>query len=221
VDGWFRTGDIGMLDDEGYLIVHSRLKEIINRGGEKVSPREVDDVLLGHPAVAEAITFPVPDPRLQEDVGAAIVLADGARLDAAELRRYAGTRLAPFKVPSHIAFVDSIPRTQGGKVRRAGLAEELAALGVVITSARNQRDVADPGMSAVEAAVASVWRKALHLPDVGLLDDFFFIGGDSLTGAHVLQMIDEVFGVELSPFAMYDEASTVQGMARLIKKARE
>lgn len=221
VDGWFRTGDIGMLDDEGYLIVHSRLKEIINRGGEKVSPREVDDVLLGHPAVAEAITFPVPDARLQEDVGAAIVLADGARLDAAELRRYAGTRLPPFKVPNHIAFVDSIPRTQGGKVRRAGLAEELAARRVVMTSARDERDVADPGVSAVEAAVASLWRQALHLPDVGLLDDFFYIGGDSLTGAHVLQMINEVFGVELSPFAMYDEASTVQGMARLIKKTRE
>ena len=124
-DGWFRTGDQGVIDEGGYLTITGRLKEIINRGGEKVAPREVDDTLLGHEAVAQAVTFAVPHPTLGEEVAAAIVLRDGATATDAEIRGYASERLAAFKVPRRIVFVDEIPKGPTGKLRRIGLAETL------------------------------------------------------------------------------------------------
>jgi acyl-CoA synthetase (AMP-forming)/AMP-acid ligase II len=124
-NGWFRTGDQGELDDEGYLRLTGRLKEIINRGGEKISPREVDEVILDHPAVAQVVTFAVPHAKLGEDIGAAIVLADGAEIDEQQIRDYVAERLADFKVPRTILVVDEIPKGATGKLQRIGLAEKL------------------------------------------------------------------------------------------------
>ncbi len=124
-DGWFRTGDQGVLDGEGYLTITGRLKEIINRGGEKVSPREVDEVLLAHPAVAQAVTFAIPHAKLGEEVGAAIVLCDGAQANESELREFAAERLARFKVPRKVVFVPEIPKGPTGKLQRIGLADKL------------------------------------------------------------------------------------------------
>ena len=125
VDGWFRTGDQGVIDEDGYLRLTGRLKEIINRGGEKISPREVDEVLLDHEAVAQVVTFARPHPKLGEDVAAAIVLHEGKEVTRAELRAFAGERLAPFKVPRSVIFVDTIPKGPTGKLQRIGLAEKL------------------------------------------------------------------------------------------------
>lgn len=125
VDGWFRTGDQGRLDEDGYLWLTGRLKEIINRGGEKISPREVDELLLEHPAVAQVVTFAVPHPRLGEDVAAAVVRRDGVFVTERELRAFARSRLAPFKVPRQILFLDEIPKGPTGKLQRIGLAEQL------------------------------------------------------------------------------------------------
>ncbi|MDP6605994.1 MAG: acyl--CoA ligase [Dehalococcoidia bacterium] len=124
-DGWFRTGDQGYLDEDGYLFLTGRLKEIINRGGEKVSPREVDEILLEHPAVAQAVAFALPHDRLGEEVATAIVLAEGHEASERELRDYAGERLAPFKVPRKWVFVDEVPKGPTGKLQRIGLAEQL------------------------------------------------------------------------------------------------
>jgi acyl-CoA synthetase (AMP-forming)/AMP-acid ligase II len=124
-DGWFRTGDQGYQDEDGYLFLTGRLKEIINRGGEKVSPREVDEVLLQHPAVAQAVAFAVPHERLGEEVAAAVVLAEGASADEKELREHAAKHLADFKTPKHIIILDDIPKGATGKVQRIGLAEKL------------------------------------------------------------------------------------------------
>ena len=124
-DGWFRTGDQGRIDDEGYLTIRGRLKEIINRGGEKISPREVDEILLDHPAVAQAVTFAIPHAKLGEEVGAAIVLGDGAATTANEIRDFASERLADFKVPRKVVILDEIPKGATGKVHRIGLAEKL------------------------------------------------------------------------------------------------
>lgn len=124
-DGWFRTGDQGDMDTDGYVTIRGRLKEIINRGGEKISPREVDDVLMEHPAVAQVVTFAVPHDKLGEDVAAAVVLAEGATLDAKELRAFAGQSLAPFKVPRTVLFLEEIPKGATGKLQRIGLAEKL------------------------------------------------------------------------------------------------
>jgi len=123
--GWFRTGDQGYLDKDGYLYLTGRLKEIINRGGEKVSPREVDEVLLQHPAVAQAVAFGMPHERLGEEVAAAVVLAEGAWADEKELREHATKYLADFKVPKTIVILADIPKGATGKVQRIGLAEKL------------------------------------------------------------------------------------------------
>ena len=127
-----RTGDQGVLDGEGYLRLTGRLKEIINRGGEKISPREVDEALLDHPAVAQAVTFALPDEKLGEEVAAAIVLREGAAATEGELRDFVRARLAPFKVPRRVVFVPEIPKGATGKMQRIGLAEKL---GLTLTHA--------------------------------------------------------------------------------------
>jgi acyl-CoA synthetase (AMP-forming)/AMP-acid ligase II len=124
-NGWFRTGDQGVLDGEGYLRLTGRLKEIINRGGEKLSPREVDEVILDHPAVAQVVTFAVPHEKLGEDVAAAIVLHDNASVTEKDIRNFAAERIADFKVPRKIVFLDEIPKGATGKLQRIGLAEKL------------------------------------------------------------------------------------------------
>ncbi|MCY4404912.1 MAG: AMP-binding protein [Rhodospirillaceae bacterium] len=123
--GWFRTGDQGVIDAAGYLTLTGRLKEIINRGGEKIAPREVDDVLMTHPAVAQAVAFAMPHQKLGEDVAAVIVLREGAEAEERELRAFAAESLADFKVPRTILFRDEIPKGATGKLQRIGLAEKL------------------------------------------------------------------------------------------------
>jgi len=123
--GWFRTGDQGTMDAEGYLSITGRLKEIINRGGEKISPREVDEVLMDHPAVAQVVTFAIPHDKLGEDVGAVVVLREGKTATERELREFVGQRLADYKVPRKILFKDEIPKGATGKLQRIGLAQKL------------------------------------------------------------------------------------------------
>ena len=125
VNGWFRTGDQGTIDDDGYLRLTGRLKEIINRGGEKISPREVDEILIDHPAVKQAVTFALPHDRLGEEVAAALVLNEGATLSEKEVREFARGRLADFKVPRKVVFLDEIPKGPTGKLQRIGLAGKL------------------------------------------------------------------------------------------------
>ncbi|MFT5133038.1 MAG: acyl-CoA synthetase (AMP-forming)/AMP-acid ligase II [Gammaproteobacteria bacterium] len=124
-DGWFRTGDQGFMDSEGYVTITGRLKEIINRGGEKISPREVDEVLLDHPAIQQVVTFAYPHKQLGEDVAVAVVLVEGEKLDESDLRNFARERLADFKVPRKVVFIDEIPKGATGKLQRIGLAEKL------------------------------------------------------------------------------------------------
>ena len=124
-NGWFRTGDQGIMSAEGYITITGRLKEIINRGGEKISPREVDEVLMDHPAILQVVTFAFPHERLGEDVAAAIVLRDGASLTEKEVREFAARRLADFKVPRKVRFVAEIPKGATGKLQRIGLAAKL------------------------------------------------------------------------------------------------
>jgi oxalate---CoA ligase len=124
-DGWFRTGDQGVMDDDGYVSITGRLKEIINRGGEKISPREVDEIIMEHPAVHQCVTFAMPHDMLGEDVAAAIVLRQGAQASDRELRDFAATRLAAFKVPRKILILNEIPVGATGKLQRIGLAQKL------------------------------------------------------------------------------------------------
>ena len=127
VSGWFRTGDQGVLDEEGYLSLTGRLKEMINRGGEKIAPREIDEVLLGHPSVAEAVAFGTPHPMWGEEVAACVVLkADGPAATDAEIIAYCKERMADFKRPKQIHITTSIPRTGTGKISRKNVAESFS-----------------------------------------------------------------------------------------------
>jgi len=125
VNGWFRTGDEGAFDADGYLKLTGRLKEIINRGGEKVSPREVDEVLMDHPAVAQVVTFAMAHDKLGEEVAAAVVLREGNQVTERALRSFAADKLADYKVPKRIFFVSEIPKGATGKLQRIGLAAKL------------------------------------------------------------------------------------------------
>ena len=124
-NGWFRTGDQGVMDEDGFLTLTGRLKEIINRGGEKISPKEVDSVFMDHPSVQQVVTFAVPHDKLGEEVAAAVVLREGAEATTGELRDFVAERLADFKVPRTVLLLDEIPKGPTGKLRRIGLAEQL------------------------------------------------------------------------------------------------
>jgi acyl-CoA synthetase (AMP-forming)/AMP-acid ligase II len=119
-DGWFRTGDQGFLDADGYLTLVGRIKELINRGGEKIAPGEIDEVLRRHPAVAEAVAFGVPHPAWGEEVAAAVVLKE--EVGEKELLAFCREHLADFKVPRRVHVLAEIPRTATGKVQRRSVA---------------------------------------------------------------------------------------------------
>ena len=124
-NGWFRTGDQGMRDADGYLSITGRLKEIINRGGEKVSPREVDEIIMDHPAVNQVVCFGMPHPKLGEEVAAVVVLVEGAQATEREIQDFVSKRAADYKVPKKILFMDEIPKGATGKLQRIGLAQKL------------------------------------------------------------------------------------------------
>lgn len=124
IDGFFRTGDEGFLDKNGFLTITGRLKELINKGGEKISPIEIDTVTLSHPAVAEAVSFAIPDPKYGETVAVAVVLKASKAVTETELSKHIGTKLASFKVPTKIFIANSLPKTATGKVQRRKVAEK-------------------------------------------------------------------------------------------------
>jgi oxalate---CoA ligase len=127
--GWYRTGDLGYRDDEGYLFVTGRLREMINRGGEKIAPAEIDEVLRTHPAVADAAAFAIPDPRLGEEIAAAVVLREEGPVKERTLRRWVAGRVSPHKIPRRIWVIDALPRTGSGKVQRGELSRRFSPPG--------------------------------------------------------------------------------------------
>ena len=208
-DGWFRTGDQGRLDAGGYLFITGRIKELINRGGEKVAPREVDEALLEHPAVTQVVAFAVPHASLGEDVAAAVVLRADAATTEMELRQHAFSRLAEHKVPSQIVIVDDIPKGPTGKLQRMGLAERLA-------SALQPAFV--PPRSPVEERLGSIWAEVLELDRVGLDDNFFALGGDSLSATQVVSRVSALFQVDL-PLARVFREPTLAAQAQFVEDA--
>ncbi len=123
--GWFLTGDEGIFDEEGYLKISGRIKEIINRGGEKISPKEIDETLMDHESVQQAVAFSVPHEKLGEELSAAVVLKENSDCSEEDLKNYCKNKLAKFKIPRNIIIIDSIPKGPTGKLQRIGLAEKL------------------------------------------------------------------------------------------------
>ena len=204
---WFKTGDLGFFDGDGYLFLVGRSREMINRGGEKITPREIDEVLLEHPAVAEAVTFAVPHPTLGEDVAAAIVLRPHAKATTKDIRQFAMARLAEFKVPRQVLFLKELPKSATGKVRRIGLA---AKLGLASGVATPQAFVAP--RTPLENVLAGIWADILRREQVGIHDDFFALGGDSLLAAQALTCIYETMQLKVEVSGLFD-APTVAEMA--------
>jgi oxalate---CoA ligase len=215
VGGWFRTGDEGYLDEDGYLVLRGRIKEIINRGGEKISPREVDEVLLEHPAIDQAVTFGVQHASLGEDVAAAVVLRPGATVGEAELRGFVLERLSAFKVPRQFAFLDELPKGATGKVQRIGLAAQLG----IAAGGGAPRPVYVPPRTTLERSIAALWGDLLSTEQLGRDDDFFALGGDSITAAELMSEIVERGLVPREPMAsVLLLAPTVGRFAELLER---
>lgn len=211
-DGWFRTGDLGWIDDDGYLFITGRVTELINRGGVKVSPAEVDIAFMQHPAVQEAVTFAVAHPSLGEDVVTAIVLHEPGATTVQALRGYALEHLLPFKVPSSVVLVDKIPKNSMGKVSRGALVDELAAALFV--------DYVAPRDSE-EALIAAIFAEHFGLARVGAFDHFFRLGGDSLRAAQVLSRLGDRCGILLELRVLFESPTVAELANRLRGVARD
>jgi acyl-CoA synthetase (AMP-forming)/AMP-acid ligase II/acyl carrier protein/NRPS condensation-like uncharacterized protein len=216
-DGWFRTGDLGYLDADGYLFIVGRIKEIIHKGGQKVAPAEVEAALQSHPDVIEAAVFPVPHERLGADVAAAVVLRQDTKVSPQELRDFARKHLAAFKVPGLIRIVPAISKGAGGKIKRSELA---AAFSKIEPAAKESGGkMALPG-SELERQLAAICADLLHIDRVSTDQDVFALGVDSLAMMQMILRIEERFGVELSFKDIFD-APTVAALALRVGSARK
>jgi acyl-CoA synthetase (AMP-forming)/AMP-acid ligase II/thioesterase domain-containing protein/acyl carrier protein len=217
-NGWFLTGDVGRVDEEGFLFVTGRIKEMINRGGEKIVPAEVDAVLAAHPAVAEAAAFGVAHPALGEEIHAAVVLRVGETASEIELRRFALERLALFKVPRRIFFRDAIPKGATGKPKRESLGKEIAPL---IDQMKVREGPAVAPASAIEEKIAEIWKRTLGIQEIGGKEDFFSLGGDSFGATLMLFEVEQEFGMEESQLENSDFflSPEIATLARIVSEA--
>jgi oxalate---CoA ligase len=207
IDGWFRTGDIGSLDEEGFLSLHGRQKELINRGGEKIAPLEIDNALMRHPDVAQAAAYAVPHPRLGEDVAAAVVLRPGSKITADELREFLGRQLATYKNPRRITIVDQLPKGITGKVQRKRLSETSAGQSVAASSEAR-----------LHADLLQLWKKFLKTDNISIDDDFFEKGGDSLLAMELHVEVQRLTSQPLSESVLF-EAATVRELAKRLSRS--
>jgi len=207
-NGWFRTGDQGRFDSDGYLFLTGRLKEIINRAGEKIAPKEVDEVLLQHSAVAQAVAFAVPHETMGENVAAAVVLKENSVATEHELRNFAAERLADYKVPNQILIVDEIPKGPTGKLQRIGLADQFDSMLKADFIAPKNR---------VEKQLTEIWGEMFGMDQVGIQDNFFVIGGDSIRAASMINEVEQQFKKEI-PLAIFLRSPTINTIAQILQE---
>jgi acyl-CoA synthetase (AMP-forming)/AMP-acid ligase II len=204
--GYFRTGDEGHIDTDGYIFITGRIKEMINRGGEKIAPREVDEVLLKHAAVIEVVAFAVPHEKLGEEVAAVVVLAKGMEVTEDDIRSHAREFLADFKVPVRVLIVDSIPKGPTGKTRRIGLADKFKEL---------LESEYEAPRTFLEGALAGIWEQVLGVVRIGINDNFFLSGGDSLQATRVTSRIRSVLGANL-PLTTIFSSPTIAALSLIV-----
>jgi acyl-CoA synthetase (AMP-forming)/AMP-acid ligase II len=220
VDGRFRTGDEGYIDPAGYLFITGRIKEVINRGGEKISPAEIDDALLRQPGIEQACAFAVQDPKLGEELAAAVVLRPGHSLDETEVRRALAEELGAARTPRRVIEVGELPKNVIGKVDRLRMAEKLGLTWEQLqapsvppppdVSGRNQ---------AYEQMLTSAWKDVLRVGAVSLSDTFIGLGGDSLLAARLLRIAKDRTGLAI-PLIDFFDAPTIAAQAALLHRLR-
>ena len=204
-DGWLPTGDEGFFNEDGYLFITGRIGERINRGGEKISPREIDEVLASHPALHEAAAFAVTHPQLGQEVAAALVVKPGLEIALASLTAHLSSRLAYFKVPKTYYLVSALPRGPGGKLRRRLLPELVREIPPLADTATEFSAIPQTEM---EKRVAAWWEGELRVTGVGRQSHFFDLGGDSLAAASFTVAVGKALGVEIRPAALFDHPTT-------------
>ena len=219
-NGWFCTGDLGQLDDAGHLFLRGRLKEIINRGGKKVIPDEIDAVLTHHSAVRDVAAFALPHATLGEDVGCAVVLWPDKSVTLEELRTFAAEQLAPFKVPRRIFLRETIPRGSTGKPQRRLLREEYTQASERFVE--HVTHAVSPGIAEDKSQILRIWASFLDSERIGDHDDFFALGGDSLSAASMLSAVTALFGLTIPLTGeAFVSRPTVTGIMRMVADAEE
>lgn len=203
-EGWFLTGDLGFIDSDGDLFLAGRTKDLINRGGEKISPLEVEEALLAHPAIEQAAVFAVDHVTLGEDIGAAIVLRHGKVATIPDIEAFAAERLAHFKVPHRYLVRSDLPKSSVGKVLRS----EVAAIYAEHVKHSSRAEPAND----LERALVDIWAEELDVASVGANDLFVELGGDSLSSIRILLAAEALLGIEIGQDAVR-HFSTVRNMA--------
>ncbi|MBR8826768.1 MAG: non-ribosomal peptide synthetase [Gomphosphaeria aponina SAG 52.96 = DSM 107014] len=191
INGWLKTGDLGYLDEDGYLFLQGRLKEIINRGGNNISPQEIDNLLLKLPEIKEAVTFPIPHQSLGEDVISAVVLEENAKINVEEIKKYLTESLAEFKIPSKIIIVPEIPKVKTGKSQRFKLKDTLKDY-------LFQPNTYIAPRSQTEIIITNIWEEVLKIDKIGVKDDFLALGGNSISATQIVNRIVAKLGVQVS-----------------------
>lgn len=211
-DGWFLTGDEGCMDAEGSITLLGRRDETINRGGVKIAPREVDDALLQHADVVQAMCFPVPHPTLHQELAAAVVLRADAQASEDDLRRFLQPHLAPSKIPRRIVRAEKLPQGPTGKFSRVQLAEHFG-LNVEKLAATNTEP-----HTHIQQMLTMCWRQVLKRDDIGCDDDFFLLGGDSIMAVDLMLRIEEHLQYRLPPTVLA-ESPTIRKLEACLERA--
>src|SRR5262249_17629211 len=202
------------IDDDGYIFITGRLKEMINRGGQKIAPREIDETLMTHSAVAQAVTFAMPHRTLGEDVAAAVVLREEMAATEAEIREFARQRLAGYKVPRRVLLVSEIPRGATGKLQRLGLADRLGVIPKDPGPAEEKRPP-DP----LEQELVRIWEEVLGVRPIRITDDFFELGGHSLLAAEMMDRVEQVCGYRV-PLATLFGGATLEHLGTALRERK-
>jgi acyl-CoA synthetase (AMP-forming)/AMP-acid ligase II/thioesterase domain-containing protein/acyl carrier protein len=213
---WYRTGDRGYLDTDGYLFLTGRLGNVINRGGEKISSEEIEEVLRRHPTIRDAVAFPIPHEVLGAELGALVVTVPGATTNITELRHFVAEHVAAFKVPRTIIVVDTIPVGAAGKVQRNQLASQFAE--TLASAMQDCGRVHVPPGTTLERVLSDIWERVLKVDRIGTRDRFLDIGGNSLLAVNMLAEVERRFGRKI-PLGPFWQSPTVENLAALVVRA--
>ncbi|MDP3385832.1 MAG: AMP-binding protein [Eubacteriales bacterium] len=221
-DGWFRTGDMGYVDEDGYIFITGRIKEMINRGGEKVSPYELEKAILSNPDFQDAVAFPYPNPYGSEDVGVAVVMRQGYATSLLALRKLLYHRMDAYKLPSLLFVVDGIPVGPGGKIQRKSLYDTLVQdypnACETLISMEQSATADDVSLTGTQSKLLEIWRRVLNIEHINPDYSFFDLGGDSLSAAALFSEIEDTFGVQI-PFAPFFKDGSMANLSQLVDNA--